>query len=435
MRINTKRLSATMNQRKLTTFFKSNESVDHGNSSGDASETTSTSVQSKSKPSWISQFGWLRYHDGQMHCLTCEKFNPSSKSAFIKGTKNFQRSALIRHQESDDHTIACQSKKQKSYMDAARQCATNQYEPILEAQLRTALWLADNVPVEDHFFCSSGYLPVIYLRLVLDVIYLSPLLVDDFLPALLNWIQEETGAATLQDVSDLYDILLSKYITISNRNLRYECSQLTIKRRKPNHCLIQPGLFKGTYGSHGIELVNLSYSDSGNTAIVKKISCAHQDFETSHSLSPSDCLPFMLINGDSNVPYQKDSFHANLKHPLILTAEEQETVLSLMNATSVTKVPIDQLPSQPFVVPRDCVERMSLPKTCKARFRSSGQVAGIGYLNPSFTDGHWIIFNEDLFGYLWLELLLLSAFERVEDRCDNRNLTEYSAYEVIDAAK
>ncbi|KAG1655392.1 Nuclear pore complex protein Nup98-Nup96 [Nymphon striatum] len=37
IRITTKRLSATMNQRKLTTFFKSNESVDHGNSSGDAS--------------------------------------------------------------------------------------------------------------------------------------------------------------------------------------------------------------------------------------------------------------------------------------------------------------------------------------------------------------------------------------------------------------
>jgi len=35
--------------------------------------------------------------------------------------------------------------------------------------------------------------------------------------------------------------------------------------------VIQPGLFKGTYGDHGLELVLLTYEDDDNKAVITKI--------------------------------------------------------------------------------------------------------------------------------------------------------------------
>jgi Cyclin D1 binding domain len=38
-----------------------------------------------------------------------------------------------------------------------------------------------------------------------------------------------------------------------------------------DNVVIQPGLFNGTYGDHGIELVLLTYDDQGHHAMVTKI--------------------------------------------------------------------------------------------------------------------------------------------------------------------
>lgn len=35
--------------------------------------------------------------------------------------------------------------------------------------------------------------------------------------------------------------------------------------------IIQPGLFKGTYGDHGLEIVLLTYEDNDSTAVITKI--------------------------------------------------------------------------------------------------------------------------------------------------------------------
>ena len=47
----------------------------------------------------------------------------------------------------------------------------------------------------------------------------------------------------------------------------YNCLLLKIPERRPN-IPIQPGLFKGNYGFHGIELLMLEYSSADNGAQV-----------------------------------------------------------------------------------------------------------------------------------------------------------------------
>lgn len=49
-----------------------------------------------------------------------------------------------------------------------------------------------------------------------------------------------------------------------------KCIPLLLPPRRED-AVIQPGLFKGTYSSHGIELVLLSYSDGDKSAIMTKI--------------------------------------------------------------------------------------------------------------------------------------------------------------------
>lgn len=119
------------------------EKVEGENSS--KKRVTNTSVK-RFQTSWLSEFSWLRYdtNHGTMHCITCEKFDKAAdRSVFVKGCTNYQRSALTRHQtESNTHLAATQAKKQCAYMEAARNIVNEKLEPILEAQLRTALFMA-----------------------------------------------------------------------------------------------------------------------------------------------------------------------------------------------------------------------------------------------------------------------------------------------------
>ena len=96
---------------------------------------------------WYDEFQWLRREaKGPMFCTICESASGSRKSlksnAFVKGTLNFQRSALSRHMDSDDHLLAKKTITQQRYMAAAKKCATKSVMPILEAQIRTAAFLA-----------------------------------------------------------------------------------------------------------------------------------------------------------------------------------------------------------------------------------------------------------------------------------------------------
>ncbi|XP_069107881.1 uncharacterized protein C17orf113-like [Argopecten irradians] len=92
---------------------------------------------------WLLEFEWLKKDDSRgMFCEVCTGMAHCKTSPFSVGSKNFQRSALVRHQMSKDHIISMQAKRQQNYMDAAKTCVKKKYLPILEAQLKTALFLA-----------------------------------------------------------------------------------------------------------------------------------------------------------------------------------------------------------------------------------------------------------------------------------------------------
>jgi len=51
---------------------------------------------------------------------------------------------------------------------------------------------------------------------------------------------------------------------------KLSCERLILPGYKEG-VVIQPGLFKGTYGDHGLELVSLTYEDDDTKAVITKI--------------------------------------------------------------------------------------------------------------------------------------------------------------------
>lgn len=49
------------------------------------------------------------------------------------------------------------------------------------------------------------------------------------------------------------------------------------------------------------------------------------------------------------------------------------------------------------------------------RFYSQGQIAGHGFSEPSFTPGHFMVFDQDTFGHLWMKLESFSLYSRVKE--------------------
>uniref|UniRef100_A0A0P6E0V0 F-box only protein n=1 Tax=Daphnia magna TaxID=35525 RepID=A0A0P6E0V0_9CRUS len=188
--------------------------------------------------------------------------------------------------------------------------------------------------------------------------------------------------------------MIYKYMVLRQTALKTHYSRLVLPKRCCYRVPIQPGLFKGTYSSHGLELILLNYEEDVNKVKAVKIS------------------------GDPNIPAGQVTFRADLPFCMHLTERQQtsfENIESIQAASS--DVEWYELPTpQPFTVPYNCVERYQpVPNYCKARFHGFGQIAQEGFREPSFVEGHWIVFNEDLFGFLWTSLHALSMFHRVQE--------------------
>ena len=50
-----------------------------------------------------------------------------------------------------------------------------------------------------------------------------------------------------------------------------------------------------------------------------------------------------------------------------------------------------------------------------ARYQGLGQIASHGFVSPQWTPGHLILFSDDLFGFLWLELMSFSTYSRADE--------------------
>jgi len=169
-------------------------------------------------------------------------------------------------------------------------------------------------------------------------------------------------------------------------------------KRKP----ISPGIFKGTYGAHGIEIIELNYPSINVVEGVK-------------------------ITGDPNVPMKKVTFRANLSKAIVLSKEEQEmadceSLQSAMELCSFQRFDFnsDQDSSRRFnhsSCLRTPYQRANLDRyeRCLYRFVGEGQVSSIDYSDPSFIPAHVIVFDCDTFGVLFLPLKSISLYSRINE--------------------
>jgi len=54
------------------------------------------------------------------------------------------------------------------------------------------------------------------------------------------------------------------------------------------------------------------------------------------------------------------------------------------------------------------------------RYHSQGQIAATGYMNPMFVEGHWVVFDADTFGHVWIFLTSFSLYSRVTELFANQ---------------
>ncbi|XP_041746625.1 F-box only protein 31 isoform X2 [Coregonus clupeaformis] len=271
-----------------------------------------------------------------------------------------------------------------------------------------------------------------------------------------TWLEEEWGR-TLEDIfhEHMQELILMKFIYTSQYDNCLTYRRIYLPPRMPSD-LLQPGLFKGTYGSHGLEIIMLSFH--GPSARATK------------------------LTGDPNVPAGQLTLDVDLNRPvclpnlehqrsveelsrLVLGVHEEaqreaqspdvapqgaaskgavaggtgaEGLESAMEAQSESPQPgpcsSSSAPSeaQPFVLPLGVMARNEVyPRTCKMCFYGTGLIAGHGFTSPERTPGLFVLFDEDHFGFIWLELKSFSLYSRLTDRLAHAYAPDMECFEAM----
>jgi len=162
---------------------------------------------------------------------------------------------------------------------------------------------------------------------------------------------------------------------------------------------ITPGIYKGTYSAHGIELINVYYDDDTHSIIGRK------------------------ITGDPNVPCKEITFQASLTGPVVLPNDirlrdiaryikENHVSLDFADVcnTNVSATLFEQPAGCHFDVDLD----EDVFKTKMWQFKCSCQVSPDNFADPKMIDGLLIVFSKNVFGVIFLELSCLSIYRRAE---------------------
>ncbi|XP_063052570.1 F-box only protein 31 isoform X2 [Engraulis encrasicolus] len=270
-----------------------------------------------------------------------------------------------------------------------------------------------------------------------------------------TWLEEEWGR-TLEDIfhEHMQELILMKFIYTSQYDNCLTYRRIYLPPHLPSD-LLPPGLFKGTYGSHGLEIIMLSFHGA--------------------------CAKATKLTGDPNVPAGQLTLTVHLNRPVRLPdmerqcsieelsglvlglheeaqaearvaeasggagaaggggglgessrsssapmAEEQEEA----GAAAVEDVEVDVSPSsgassgtsrpaaepQPFVLPLGVIARNEdYPRSCRMCFYGTGLIAGHGFTSPERTPGLFVLFDDNRFGFIWLELKSFSLYSRLTD--------------------
>jgi len=160
------------------------------------------------------------------------------------------------------------------------------------------------------------------------------------------------------------------------------------------NCPIKPGLFKGSYGGHGVELVHLQvfwHTMQGATGV--------------------------KVTGDPNVPFNEVTFKIVGEACLDIPLDMQATVRGIRTAMlEQDHVPYTEDLSLDFRVPLDMVEKTPVKRTnCKGRWAAEAQIASHMFQDPQFIQANFILFTEDEFAVMFLDINSISMFHRVKE--------------------
>lgn len=68
---------------------------------------------------------------------------------------------------------------------------------------------------------------------------------------------------------------------------------------------------------------------------------------------------------------------------------------------------------------------------CFSSFYGTGLIAGHGFTSPERTPGVFVLFDEDRFGFLWLELKSFSLYSRVQAAFRNADAPSPQAFDEM----
>ncbi|XP_037265005.1 F-box only protein 31 isoform X2 [Falco rusticolus] len=271
-----------------------------------------------------------------------------------------------------------------------------------------------------------------------------------------TWLREEWGR-TLEDIfhEHMQELILMKFIYTSQYDNCLTYRRIYLPPSSPDD-LIKPGLFKGTYGSHGLEIVMLSFHGrkakgtkiTGDPNIpagqqTVEIDLAHPlqlpDVENLHDFSELSRIVLEVQEQVRREEQEKehrqeeeDRSQQAASQPAAKPlggegAEGEETAAGAEGATQ------DKAPaSQSFVLPMGVISRNEdYPRTCRICFYGTGLIAGHGFTSPERTPGVFVLFDDDRFGFIWLELKSFSLYSRIKVSFQNAEAPSREAFDEM----
>nr|XP_058969121.1 F-box only protein 31-like [Pocillopora verrucosa] len=193
-----------------------------------------------------------------------------------------------------------------------------------------------------------------------------------------KWLKEEYNNENLLFIQPhMVQLVLMKYVTMHSlhkKPLTFEA--LDFQQCNRDNPFLTPGVFKGTYSSHGVEMVMITIEDQRIVAT--------------------------KLTGDPNVPAGQVTFDVDLSRPVTDDAQPSAAAGSGK--------------AQEFQIPPAYEARYTdYPHTYLARYHGKGRIASHGFVSPQWTRGHFVLFNDDMFGFLWIELMAFSVYSRTTE--------------------
>ncbi|XP_037371657.1 F-box only protein 31 [Talpa occidentalis] len=262
-----------------------------------------------------------------------------------------------------------------------------------------------------------------------------------------TWLREEWGR-TLEDIfhEHMQELILMKFIYTSQYDNCLTYRRIYLPPSHPDD-LIRPGLFKGTYGSHGLEIVMLSFH--GRRARGTKITgdpnipAGQQTVEIDlarriqlpdvENLRSFNELSRIVLEAREQARQEQQQEEAGPQDGEGRgTAQPGAELLAKKDEAAAAEQPAQSGQGLPFVLPGGVSSRNEdYPRTYRACFYGTGLIAGHGFTSPERTPGVFILFDEDRFGFIWLELKSFSLYSRVQASFRNAAAPSPQAFEEM----